>query len=93
MSKKLYVSNLDYKITQQDLERIFAPYGAVASVQLIVDRASGRSKGFGFVEMGSASEAQAAIAGLNGSSIEGRSLNVDQARSQSPREGGGKRSG
>lgn len=92
LCKKLYVSNLDYKITQPDLEQMFVPYGAVISVQLIMDRESGRSKGFAFVEMGSADEAQAAIAGLNGSSVEGRSLSVDEARSQLPRHGGSKRS-
>ena len=89
MSKKLYVGNLAYSIGKSDLEQMFAPYGTVNSAQVITDRDSGSSKGFGFVEMGSEQEAQAAIAALNGKSFEGRNLIVNEARPQEPRSGGG----
>lgn len=89
MSKKLYVGNLAYSVGKSDLEQMFASYGTVASAQVIMDRDSGQSKGFGFVEMASDSEAQAAIAELNGKSIDGRSLIVNEARPQEPRSGGG----
>lgn len=88
LGNKLYVGNLSYRIGDSDLERIFAAYGTVKSAQVIMDRDTGRSKGFGFVEMGSDSEAQAAIAGLNGKEIEGRSLTVNEARPQEKRGGG-----
>jgi RNA recognition motif-containing protein len=90
MGKKLYVGNLAYGIGSSDLQRLFAAHGTVRSAEVITDRATGRSKGFGFVEMASDQEAQAAIAALNGKEIEGRSLTVNEAR---PKEGGGARGG
>jgi len=90
MGKKLYVGNLAYGITGGDLEEMFGAYGAVASAQVIVDRDSGRSKGFGFVEMSNDEEAQAAIAGLNGKEVEGRALTVNEARPREERGGGGR---
>ena len=89
MGTKLYVGNLSYDISKNDLEQMFAVHGTVASVQVITDRETQRSKGFGFVEMGSEQEAQAAIAALNGKSIDGRALTVNEARPQEPRTGGG----
>ncbi len=86
MGKKLYVGNLPYSVTDSDLQQMFEVYGAVTSAQVIMDRDTGRSKGFGFVEMGSDAEAQAAIAALNGKDSGGRSLTVNEAR---PKEGGG----
>jgi RNA recognition motif-containing protein len=90
MGNKLYVGNLGYGIGDSDLEKLFTTYGSVRSAQVIKDRDSGRSKGFGFVEMGSDQEAQAAIAALNGKEIEGRTLAVNEAR---PKEGGGRGKG
>jgi RNA recognition motif-containing protein len=90
MAKKLYVGNLGYGVTEADLSKMFEPYGAVQSAQVIMDRDTGRSKGFGFVEMGNDQEAQAAIQGLNGQEVNGRALTVNEAR---PREGGGGRGG
>ncbi|HUL11168.1 MAG TPA: RNA-binding protein [Methylococcaceae bacterium] len=91
MGMKLYVGNLGYGISDSDLEKLFSAYGSVRSAQVIKDRYSGQSKGFGFVEMGSNQEAQAAIAALNGKELEGRTLTVNEAR---PREeGGGGRGG
>jgi RNA recognition motif-containing protein len=81
----IYVGNLSYDVTEADLQAAFEAFGAVASVSLIKDHYSGQSKGFGFVEMPSASEAQAAISGLHGKDLMGRTLNVNEAR---PREGG-----
>ncbi|MBS1191157.1 MAG: recognition motif protein [Rhodocyclaceae bacterium] len=89
MSKKLYVGNLAYNIGKSDLEQMFASHGTVNSAQVITDRDSGSSKGFGFVEMSSDQEAQAAIAALNGKSFDGRNLIVNEARPQEPRSGGG----
>jgi RNA recognition motif-containing protein len=86
VGKKLYVGNLTYGVTDADLEQMFAAHGTVQSAQVIMDRDTGRSKGFGFVEMGSDQEAQAAIAAMNGKEVDGRSLTVNEAR---PREGGG----
>src|SRR5947199_10835150 len=86
MGKKLYVGNLTYGVGDSDLEQMFAPHGTVQSAQVIMDRDTGRSKGFGFVEMGSDQEAQAAIAAMNGKDIQGRPLTVNEAR---PKEGGG----
>jgi cold-inducible RNA-binding protein len=86
MGKKLYVGNLAYTISDSDLEQLFAQYGTVQSAQVIMDRDTGRSKGFGFVEMGSDQEAQAAISGLNGQESQGRALTVNEAR---PKESGG----
>ena len=87
MSSKLYVGNLSYSISDSDLATIFEPHGTVQSAQVIMDRDTGRSKGFGFVEMGSPQEAQAAITALNGQEVEGRALTVNEARPK--REGGG----
>jgi RNA recognition motif-containing protein len=86
MGKKLYVGNLPYGVTDSDLEQMFAPHGTVQSAQVIMDRDTGRSKGFGFVEMGSDQEAQTAIAAMNGKDMQGRPLTVNEAR---PKEGGG----
>ena len=88
MGKKLYVGNLPYSVADSDLQRMFEPHGSVVSAQVIMDRDTGRSKGFGFVEMGSDSEAQAAIADMNGKQIDGRSLTVNEARPK-PEGGGG----
>ena len=86
MGKKLYVGNLSYDVTDSSLQTMFEAYGAVRSAQIIMDRDTGRSKGFGFVEMKTEQEAQAAIAALNGAQSGGRSLTVNEAR---PKEGGG----
>lgn len=83
MAKKLYVGNLPHEVTNNDLQDLFEPFGTVISAQVIIDRDSGRSKGFGFVEMQSDSEAEAAIAGMNGKENGGRTLIVNEAR---PRE-------
>lgn len=90
MGKKLYVGNLPYGISNTDLEELFAAHGTVQSAQVIVDRDTGRSKGFGFVEMASDQEAEEAISSLNGREYEGRSLTVNEAR---PREEGGRGGG
>jgi RNA recognition motif-containing protein len=92
MGKKLYVGNLTYGVTDAALEQLFAAHGTVQSAQVIMDRDTGRSKGFGFVEMGSDAEAQAAIANLNGKEVDGRSLTVNEARPREdrPRSGGGR---
>ena len=92
MGKKLYVGNLAYTISDSDLLRMFEPHGTVQSAQVIMDRDTGRSKGFGFVEMGSDQEAQAAIQALNGTEVEGRALTVNDARPK-PEGGGGGRGG
>lgn len=89
LGKKLYVGNLSYDIKKGDLEQMFAEHGVVTSAQVITDRETQRSKGFGFVEMESEQAAQAAIAALNGKSIEGRALTVNEARPQEPRGAGG----
>src|SRR3954463_14301365 len=86
MGKKLYVGNLSYDVDSSELQQMFGAHGTVQSAEIISDRATGRSKGFGFVEMGSDQEAQAAIAALNGQQSGGRSLTVNEAR---PKEGGG----
>ena len=90
MGKKLYVGNLPYGISDSDLEQMFAAHGTVQSAQIIMDRDTGRSKGFGFVEMSSDQEAQAAIAALNGQDKDGRALTVNEAR---PKTDGGGRGG
>jgi cold-inducible RNA-binding protein len=90
MGNKLYVGNLSYSIDDSQLQQIFAGHGTVVSAQVIMDRETGRSKGFGFVEMSSEAEAQAAIAACNGKEIEGRALNVNEAR---PKAEGGRRGG
>jgi RNA recognition motif-containing protein len=89
MGKKLYVGNLSYGVTSSDLEQLFGQHGQVTSAQVINDRDTGRSKGFGFVEMSSDDEAQAAIAALNGQQHEGRTLTVNEARPKEDRGGGG----
>src|SRR5438874_2349412 len=86
MGSKLYVGNLSYNTTGSDLEQLFAAHGTVSSAEVIMDRDTGRSKGFGFVEMGSDAEAQAAIAALSGKEVDGRALTVNEAK---PRESGG----
>jgi RNA recognition motif-containing protein len=90
VAKKLYVGNLSYGTTDSDLRKLFEEYGSVESAQVIVDRDSGRSKGFGFVEMSNGQEAQAAIDGLNGQEVSGRALTVNEAR---PREDRGRSGG
>ena len=89
MGKKLYVGNLTYNVNESDLEALFTPFGTVQSAQVIVDRDTNRSKGFGFVEMGSDAEAQAAIQGLNGREHDGRNLTVNEAKPREERGGGG----
>jgi cold-inducible RNA-binding protein len=89
MGKKLYVGNLPYTFTDEDLQKLFAAHGSVESASVIRDRDSGRSKGFGFVEMSSDQEAQDAIGKLHGQDHGGRALTVNEARPREPREGGG----
>ena len=89
MGSKLYVGGLPYSATEQQLSDLFAAHGAVASARIITDKFTGQSRGFGFVEMSSDSEAQAAITALNGSDMGGRTLTVNEARPQEPRTGGG----
>ena len=89
MGKKIYVGNLAYGVSSSDLQQMFEPYGTVQSAQVIMDRDTGRSKGFGFVEMDSEAEAQAAIAALNGKECDGRTLTVNEARPREERGGGG----
>ena len=90
MGSKLYVGNLTYGVTDSALQQMFEAHGSVQSAQVIMDRDTGRSKGFGFVEMGTDQEAQAAIAALNGKEVDGRALTVNEAR---PKESGGGRGG
>jgi RNA recognition motif-containing protein len=89
MGNKLYVGNLPYSFRDSDMEQAFSQFGTVSSAKVMMDRDSGRSKGFGFVEMGSPAEAQAAIAGMNGKDYGGRGLVVNEARPMEPRTGGG----
>ena len=93
MGKKLYVGNLSYGISDSSLEQLFSSHGQVQSAQVIMDRDTGRSKGFGFVEMGSDQEAQAAIQALNGKEVDGRSLTVNEAKPRTEGGGGGGRGG
>lgn len=93
MSKKLYVGNLPFSIEDADLSRLFAQAGTVASARVVLDPATGRKRGFGFVEMSSEDEAQAAVNALNGTEVEGRTIVVDIARERAPREGGFNRGG
>ena len=88
MGNKLYVGNLPYSFRDDDLQQAFSQYGTVASAKVMMERDTGRSKGFGFVEMGSAAEAQAAIQGMNGQQNGGRALVVNEARPMEPRSGG-----
>jgi RNA recognition motif-containing protein len=91
MGSKLYVGNLSYNTSSSELEQLFAAHGTVQSAEVIADRETGRSKGFGFVQMGSDAEAAAAIAALNGQQVDGRALTVNEAkpREDRPRGGGG----
>ncbi|MDM0022667.1 RNA recognition motif domain-containing protein [Variovorax saccharolyticus] len=89
MSKKIYVGNLPYSVTDSSLESNFAEFGRVSSAKVMMDRETGRSKGFGFVEMASAEVAQAAITGLNGMSVDGRSIVVNLARPREESSGSG----
>ena len=101
MGNKLYVGNLPYTVRDGDLEQSFGEFGSVTSAKVMMERDTGRSKGFGFVEMGSDAEAQAAIEGMTGQSLGGRSITVNEARPMEPRPprsggggyGGGDRSG
>ncbi|MEN6409498.1 MAG: RNA-binding protein [Anaerolineaceae bacterium] len=86
----IYVGNLSFRATEEDLQQAFAAFGQVTSVAIIKDQFTGKSRGFGFVEMANAAEGQAAIAGLNGKDLQGRALTVNEAR---PREAGGPRTG
>jgi RNA recognition motif-containing protein len=89
MANKVYVGNLPFSFTSQDLQTLFGPFGAVRSAEVIMDRVTGRSRGFGFVEMDSAQAIQSAIAGLNEKEIDGRNLTVNEARERTPRGPGG----
>lgn len=89
MGRKLYCGNLSFRVDSSNLESLFSEYGQVQSAQVVMDRDTGRSKGFGFVEMGSDAEAQAAINGLHESEYEGRNLTVNEARPKEERGGGG----
>ncbi len=93
MGAKIYVGGLPYATTEQQLSDLFATHGAVVSARIITDKFTGQSRGFGFVEMSSDSEAGAAIAALNSTQFGGRSLTVNEARPQEPRSGGGGRGG
>ncbi len=89
MGKRLYVGNLSYDISSSDLEQLLSQHGTVESAEVITDRSTGQSKGFGFVEMANDSEAQAAITALNGQDQQGRALTVNEARPREQRGGGG----
>lgn len=88
MGKKLYVGNLSYSVNDDSLQQHFSEFGTISSAKVMMDRDSGRSKGFGFVEMSSDAEAQAAISGMNGKSVDGRDMVVNEARPMEPRTGG-----
>ena len=89
MGSKIYVGGLPYSATEQELSDLFAAHGAVQSARIIMDKFTGKSKGFGFVEMATADEAQKAITALNATQLGGRTLTVNEARPQEPRSGGG----
>lgn len=89
MGSKIFVGGLPYAATEQELTDLFSAHGAVTSAQIVTDKFTGQSRGFGFVEMNSATEAQAAINALNGSQMGGRTLTVNEARPREPRAGGG----
>ena len=89
MGKKLYIGNLGYDVTSSDLQALLAPHGTVQSAEVIIDQSTGQSKGFGFVEMSSDAEAQAAITALDGQDRGGRALKVNEAKPRAPRTGGG----
>jgi cold-inducible RNA-binding protein len=90
MATKLFVGNLSFNTTTADLEALFGQVGSVSSVNIIMDKFTGRSRGFGFVEMGNAQEAQTAIERFNGHELQGRPLTVNEAKPQEPRSGGGR---
>ena len=89
MGNKLYVGNLPYSVRDEDLQQSFGQFGAVTSAKVMMERDTGRSKGFGFLEMSSPSEAAKAIQALNGTEFEGRNMNVSEAKPMEPRDGGG----
>jgi RNA recognition motif-containing protein len=89
MGSKLYVGGLPYSATEAQLNDVFAAHGTVESARVITDKFTGQSRGFGFVEMSTPEEANAAIAALNGSQMDGRTLTVNEAKPQEPRSGGG----
>jgi RNA recognition motif-containing protein len=89
MSSKLYVGNLSYSVRDDDLQQKFGEFGDVQSAKVMMDRDTGRSKGFGFVEMGTADQAESAIRGMNGQNVDGRDMVVNIARPMEPRTGGG----
>ncbi len=89
MGKKLYVGNLSYEVSSSDLEQLLSQHGTVESAEIISDRMTGRSKGFGFVEMSSDQEAQTAISALNGEEYQGRTITVNEAKPRESRSGGG----
>ena len=89
MSKKLYVGNLGFSVSEADLQQLFSPHGTILSAQVIMDRDTGQSKGFAFIEMGSDTEAQAAITALDGKDHGGRALKVNEAKPKENRSGGG----
>jgi len=92
MNNKLYVGGLPYSVTEAQLEEVFSAHGTVESARVITDRMSGRSRGFGFVELSTQEEAEEAMQKLNGTELEGRTLTVNEAKPQQPRsEGGGGR--
>ncbi len=88
-NSKLYVGGLPFSTSEEELRELFSPHGTIASVRIITDRATGRSRGFGFVEMNTSEESQAAIAALNGTSLGGRNLTVNEAKPRSESGGGG----
>ncbi len=87
----IYVGNLSFEVSEDDLRQAFEAFGAVESASVVMDKFSGRSRGFGFVEMSTSDEANAAISGLDGSDLKGRNLKVNEARPRDDRRGGGKR--
>lgn len=89
MATKLYVGNLSYDVSDSDLQNLFSPHGSVISAQVVMDRDTGRSKGFGFVELNSSGEADAAISALNGKDHGGRALKVNEAKPKESRGSGG----
>ena len=90
MGSKLYVGGLPYSATESQLNDLFATHGTVESARIITDKFTGQSRGFGFVEMSSSEEAQAAISAVNGTQMDGRTLTVNEAKPQEPRSGGGR---
>ena len=89
--KNIFVGNLDFKTTEEDLRKLFEGYGQVDRISILTDRETGRSRGFGFVEMANAEDGEKAIAALNGQQVGGRKINVNEARPKTERSGGGRR--